>query len=230
MNKPRTPASILTPVLALVFGMMTVPALGADLSRYRNIHFGADLPTVANATGAAASEAKTIHRRPALIQELEWRPQPLGASRQAESVQTVVFRFCGGELFGIRVNYDRYETEGLTADDVIDAISVGYGIAEKPAASTVTPDRAGDPDEVVARWQDLQYSFELTRSSYSPTFTLVGVQKKLQATALVAITEAKRLDDQEAPQREAARMAGEKEIEQANLDKSRLLNRPKFRP
>jgi hypothetical protein len=45
-----------------------------------------------------------------------------------------------------------------------------------------------------------------------------------------AITEAKRLDDQEAPQRDAARIAGEKETERAKLEKSRLENKPNFRP
>jgi hypothetical protein len=52
----------------------------------------------------------------------------------------------------------------------------------------------------------------------------------MQAAVQVAIVEAKRLDDREAPQKEAARLAAEKETEQAKLDKSRLLNKPKFRP
>ena len=231
MSKRQTITSRLAPALAIVFVLISAPALAADLSRYRGFRFGADVPTVAKGAGTAISEAKTIHRRPALIQELEWRPQPLGSSRPPESVQTVVFRFYGGELFGITVNYDRYETEGLTAGDIIEAISAVYGAAEKAAPpANRAQDGFDDRDEIVARWQDAEYSFELVRSSYGPTFKLVGVQKRLQAPAQAAIAEAKRIDDREAPQREAARIAGERETQQAKLDRSRLVNKPKFRP
>ena len=61
----------------LVFGMGSV-ALAGDLSKYREFQLGTDLPTVAKQVGASPSQAKVIHRRPVLIQELEWRPQPLG--------------------------------------------------------------------------------------------------------------------------------------------------------
>jgi hypothetical protein len=42
--------------------------------------------------------------------------------------------------------------------------------------------------------------------------------------------EAKRLDDQEAPQRDAARMADAQEAAKTRLEQARLLNKPKFRP
>ena len=47
--------------------------------------------------------------------------------------------------------------------------------------------------------------------------------KKLEAPAQAAALEAKRLDDQEAPQRDAARAASEAQEAQAKLDKARLL-------
>ena len=58
-----------------VCGVMSAAAMGADLSQYRNIQFGTDSPAVAKQVGVSASEAKVIHSRPALIQELEW-PSP----------------------------------------------------------------------------------------------------------------------------------------------------------
>ena len=70
----------------------------------------------------------------------------------------------------------------------------------------------------------------LIRSSYGPSFKLVGVLKRLEAPAQAAILEAKRLDDQEAPQRDAARIASEEEAARAKLEKARLVNKPKFRP
>jgi hypothetical protein len=202
-----------------------------DLSKYRNFQFGTDLSTVAKQAGTNASQAKVIHRRPALIQEVEWRPQPLGASSQPEAAKDVVFSFYDGDLFRIVVNYDRYETEGLTVDDFVDAISATYGPAAKSSApANVAPGDYGDQEEVLAQWQDSQYRFDLIRSSYGPTFRLVGVMKRLEAPAQAATLEAKRLDDQEAPQRDAARIASEQGVAKALLTKARLLNKPKFRP
>jgi hypothetical protein len=215
----------------LVFGAISAATLAADLSKYRNFQLGTDLPAVAKQVGASPSQAKVVHRRPALIQELEWRPQPLGPSSQTESANEVVFSFYDGELFRIAINYDRSEIEGLTADDLIEAISATYGIAEKPTApANAVQGGYGDQEEIVARWQDSQYCFDLIRSSYGPSFRLIGVLKRLQAPAQAAITEAQRLDDREAPQRDAARIADEKEAERAKLEKFRLVNKPKFRP
>ena len=114
------PRSALTSLLA--FGAMSAATLTGDLSKYRNFQLGTDLPTVAKQVGVNPSQAKVIHRRPVLIQELEWRPQPLGSFSKTESAQEVVFSFYEGELFRVAISYDRYATEGLTADDFIEAI------------------------------------------------------------------------------------------------------------
>ena len=215
----------------LMFGAMSAATFAGDLSRYRSFELGSDLATVAKQAAADPSQAKVIHSRPALIQELEWRPQPLGASSRTESVQEVLFSFYDGKLFQIKVDYDRYQTEGLTVDDFVGALSATYGPAAKPAApAKVAPGNYGDEEEIVAQWQDSQYRFDLIRLSYGPTFRLVGVSKGLEALAQAANLEAKRLDDQEAPQREAARLASEQDAAKAKLEKARLVNKPKFRP
>ena len=214
-----------------LLGVVWAATSAKDLSKYRTFQLGADLATIAKQVRVSPSQAKAIQRRPALIQELVWRPQPLGPSSQAESANEVVFSFFDGELFRVAIAYDRYETEGLTADDFIESISATYGLAEIPAnPANAVQGSYGDQEEIVARWQDPQYCFDLIRSSYGPTFRLVGVLKRLRAPVQAAITEAKRLDDQEVPQRDAERKADEKEIERAKLEKSRLLNKPKFRP
>jgi hypothetical protein len=210
---------------------MSAATAPGDLSKYREFQLGTDLPTVAKQAGANPSQAKVVHRRPALIQELEWRPQPLGPSSRSEPAKDVLFSFYDGELFRIVINYDRYETEGMTADDLVEAISVAYGTAAKPTApATAMPGRFGEQDEVLAEWQDTQYCFDLIRSPFGSGFKLVGVLKRLEATAQAAIIEAGRLDDKEAPQREAERMAREDETTRAKLEKARLVNKPKFRP
>jgi hypothetical protein len=215
----------------LVFATMSATTLAGDLSRYRNFQLGTSLSEVAKQTGRSPSEAKAVHRRPALIQELEWRPQPLGSLSQREPAQEVIFSFYEGELFRIAVNYDQYEIEGLTADDIVEAVSATYGTASKPPVpAKTTQESYGEQEEILARWQDPLYRFELIRSSYGPGFKLVGVLKRLEAPAQAAILEATRLDIQDAPQRDAERMAAEEETERARLVKSRLLNKPRFRP
>ena len=208
MTKLRKHAlrSVLTAFL--VFGTIPAATFTADLSKYRDVQLGTDLPTVAKLVGESPTQAKVIHTRPVLMQELEWSPRPLGPSSQKESVKQVVFSFYDGELFRIAVDYDPYETEGMTGDDFVKAISASYGTAEKPAATTPAEQNPyGNQEEIVARWQDRQYSFDLVRYSYGPSFKLIGVLKKLEAPAQAAVTEATRLDSQEAPQRDAARIA-----------------------
>lgn len=210
----------------LVFGAMSAQ----DLSKYRTFQLGTDLPAVTAQAGVDAAQVKTIESRPAVIQELDWRPIPSGLS-QPEPVDDVVLSFFNGVLYRIAVNYDRHDTEGLTADDFIETLSAGYGIAERP---TVPPVAARETYSgagiVVARWQDSQFRFELTRASFGAAFSLVGVLKSVEAPARASIEEAARLDVQEAPQRDAERLAGERVAEQARLDKARLVNKANFRP
>jgi hypothetical protein len=221
--------SALTSVL--VFGAISASAWAGDLSRYRAFQFGSNLATVAEQAGVSPSDAKVVHSHPALIQKLSWRPQALGWSSTTEPAQEVAFTFYDGELFQIAVNYDWYETEGLTAADIVAAISATYGIAEKPPAMAdagQSPNRDGE--DVLALWQDPQYRFDLIRASYGTGFKLIGVLKKLEAPFLAASLEATRLDIEEAPQRDAARTASEKAAAAAKLEKARLVNMPNFRP
>jgi len=217
--------------LLLALGVMPAATSTGDLSRYRSFQLGTDLSTVAKQAGTNPSEAKLIHSRPALIQELEWRPQPFGSTSEKDPAQDVVFSFYDGELSQIVVDYDRYQTEGLTVDDFIDAISIAYGPATRPTApAKVDPGSYSDQEEILAQWQDSQYRFDLIRSAYGSGFKLVGVVKKLEVSAQAATLAAKRLDDQEAPQREAAQLASEEQAAKAKLEKARLVNKPKFRP
>lgn len=218
--------------LAFVFSAgLAAAAPVFDLSQYREFKLGSDLATVAQQAGADPAQAKVIHRRPALIQELAWRPQPLGYSNRTEPAKEVRFGFYNGELFRIVVSYDRYETEGMTTRDFIDAISKTYGEASTPTLPLKEAEGSyGEDEEILARWQDPDCRFDLIRSSYGPSFKLVGILKRLEASAQAAELESKRLDDQEAPQRDAARIAREEEAAKDKVEKARLVNKPNFRP
>jgi len=205
-----------------------------DLSRYREFQFGMDLLAVAKQANVEPSEARVVHQRPALIQELEWRPQrALGPSSEADPVKEVLFSFYNGELFRVLVNYDQSKTEGLTDEDMVEAISAQYGIATKPTAKIILFSSFhiyNDSEKVIARWEDTQYSFNLFRSSYQPTFGLLVFSKRLDRSAVAAIAEAIRLDDQEAPQREIERQRKQEEESRAAQEKARPANKGNFRP
>jgi hypothetical protein len=204
-----------------------------DLSRYREFQFGMDLLAVAKQADVEPSEARVVHQRPALIQELEWRPQrALGPSSEADPVKEVLFSFYNGELFRVLVNYDQSKTEGLTDEDMVEAISAQYGIATKPTAKIILFSSFhiyNDSEKVIARWEDTQYSFNLFRSSYQPTFGLLVFSKRLDRSAVAAIAEAIRLDDQEAPQREIERQRKQEEESRAAQEKARPANKGNFR-
>ncbi len=213
---------------------IAAPAMGTlDLSRYRNFQFGETLPAVAKQAGLTLSDAKLIHERPAVMQELEW---PIwlgtGSAPQTDPVKTVLFSFYNGELYRILVTYDRDETEGLTTGDMIEAISTKYGAATKPANTEIafSSDQVyNDSELIIARWEDAQYSFNLYRSSYQPTFGMIAFSKKLDALARAATGEANRLDVQTAPQREIQRQQREDGKNREALEKARQENKSNFR-
>jgi hypothetical protein len=205
-------------------------ALAGDLSKYRDFQLGSDLPTVAKQAGVSPSQAKAIQSRPALIQELLWRAQPLGLASRPEAVQQVIFSFYNGELFRIAVNYDRFETEALTPEDVVGSISGMYGMSSQPPARPNSDaGKYDDAPQVLAQWQDSLYRFDLLRV-YGPGYKLLGVLKRLEGAAEASIAEAARLDEKEAPQRNAERIARESEEERVSMEKKRLANKAKFRP
>jgi len=205
-----------------------------DLSKYREFQLGMNLLAVAEKIDARPSEVKVLHERPALIQELAWRPQRAsGSSREAESVNEVLFNFYNGELFRLVISYDPDRTQGLTDQDMIEAISATYGIATQPAAKIVLFSSSyiyNDSEKVMARWEDSQSSLNLFRSSNQPRFGMLIVSKRVDALAQAAIVNAMRLDEREAPQREIARQKKEGDESRAAQQKARPANKADFRP
>jgi hypothetical protein len=205
-----------------------------DLSQYRDFQFGMNLLAVAKQADVNPSDAKMIHQRPAMIQELEWRLRhSLAASPQADPVKEILFSFYNGELFRMVISYDRDRTEGLTDEDMVEAISASYGPASRPVAKIILFSSShiyNESEKVTARWEDSRYSFNLFRSSYQPVFGMVAFSKQLDALAQLAIVEAIRLDDQEAPQREKERQAKEAEEKRVAQEKVRPVNKANFRP
>jgi hypothetical protein len=147
-------------------------------------------------------------------------------------VEKILFRFCDGELFRMIVDYDRHSTEGLTAQDVIEATSVIYGDALRPSAEITLSKTYGRDEtvEVIARWEDAYWSFNLVRLKYEPSFTLAVLSKRLDGLAGAAIDEAIQLDLQEAPQREIDQKKRDDIARASEQNEARLENKPRFRP
>jgi hypothetical protein len=168
------------------------------------------------------------------IQELEWRPRlALASSREAGSVNEVLFSFYNGELFRMVVSYDQQRTEGLTDQDMIKAISATYGIATQPAANIILFSSSyiyNDSEKVIARWEDSQSSLNLFRSSNQPSFGMLVLSKPVDSLAQEAIRQAIELDEHEAPRRDIERQRKESEEIRAVQEKARPANKAKFRP
>jgi hypothetical protein len=189
------------------------------------------LVAVAQRAGITSEARVLLHERLGLIQELMWLP-PLGSSRQGDSARKVLFSGYNGKLFRIVVNYDRSRTEGLTAEDMVEALSAEYGHATLPATE-LRPSLSGvlnDSDTLLASWEDWQYSVNLFRSSDPSRFGLVVFSKQLDAPARAATVAAIQLDAEEAPQRELERPEKQTEESRVREEKARKVNKGTFRP
>jgi hypothetical protein len=217
-------------ILCLVVLLLTAPLLRAqDLSKYRHFTLGMNLTDLLERTEQKMTDVKTIHGRPALIQELTWWPPNVsGTSLRSDSVEQIFFSFYNGELFKISVTYDRTATEGLTEADMVKAISAKYGPATiaAPEIESAMNDRYDAKQKPVASWEDAQYSSSLVRSSFNDVLGLVVFSKRANAQAELAIAEAVKLDEQEGPKRETERQ--KKQVD--DLEVARQKNQKSFRP
>ena len=224
-------------VCALGFALYRTTLGAQDLARYREFELGSEVAAVSAVTGVAVPEVKIVHHRPALIQQLTWRPRYDALRRTAlgtESVDTMVFSFYDDQLFRVTVDYDRERTQGLTEADMIEAISATYGSRVNPtiSRSLQTPSRyENDLGSPLARWESVDHSVVLYRPSwYTAGFRLVVTAEPMAALARTAAARALVLDAREAPQREAARKKKEADDQRATEEKARSTNKTTFRP
>jgi hypothetical protein len=219
-------ARILLPIL----GVSLLAA--AEFSTYRGFEFGEKLPSLVKRAGAQLSEARLVHQRPAVIQELEWRPRSLHEpdAKQVETVRHSLLRFYNEQLFQIVTTYDRDRIEGLTEADMVNALSLTYGTATKPGIEIPYHSNYGELARVLARWEDSEYSCDLIRTGDRSSFAVILSSKRLNALAQAAVIEAVRLDALEAPQRAIELQKKQEAEERLGLEKARSKNMPNFRP
>jgi hypothetical protein len=204
------------------------------------MRLGSKVLDVAGAYGLAAKDLKTVHERPALIQNLEWRSRRfLSASVTTDDpLNDITFSFYNDQLFRLVANYDRQRTEGLTDADLIEAMTTAYG-PPQPVAPVRTTARSSpqsplnkfaDEEQVIARWEDAESTVTLLRTRYPAAVSLVVLSKRLTGLARSAEVEAARLDRLEAPGREAARLRQEVVDARTSGEKARPVNKAIFKP
>jgi len=211
--------------------LVTIPlSARAELSSYRGLRFGMNVAAVAQHCGISP-EPRIVDRRPELIQELMWLPPHVGDT-EGDSVEKILFTFYNDQLARIAVSYERSRTEGLTAEDLIEAISATYGETVLPAIGAAAPGFSGRnaDDKILARWEDPQSSITLFRSKYLSSFGLVLLSKSLDGLTTVAHAEAILLDEREAPARESARQQGRSDQDRLKEEAVRRVNKAAFKP
>ena len=222
-------------VLGVGLVMLSAQAVTAqETFRYREFQMGSDLASIAKLTSTPATAAKVIHTRPVDMKDLEWRPRNYSgsASPQTDPVDMMLFRFYDNQLFKVIVDYDRRRTEGMSAADMIEAISATYGpTSQVPSRQFGTPTvKYGFPDTPLAVWGDADYSVTLLRVAYPAAFRLVVASTRLDELARTASVSAVQLDTAEAPQRERDRQKREAEASSAAQDKAKTENKAQFKP
>ena len=210
------------------------PVGAADLGSYREFTIGASTADVIARTGAAERDVKTLHERPALLQELSWRPRYMIGRNfgDRDSVATIVFSFIDNQLFRMAIDYERSRTEGLTKEDMITSLSAMYGprsTQPAPTASRPTFDSLDTPT-LIATWRQSDATLTLSQSAYGGGFSLTITSIALEALARKAQATAVTMDAREAPAREAARVKEQADAARAAAEKTRTTNKDRFKP
>ena len=219
-------------VVAIVL-LASRPVAATDLGTYREFKIGASTADVIARTGAAQQDLRTIHERPALLQELTWRPRyAIGRnSADRDSVAGIVFSFMNHQLFKMAIDYDRGSTQGLTKEDMIASLSAMYGprSMQRPVATRPAFDSL-DTATVIALWRQGDATLTLNQSAYGGGFSMVITSIALEALARKAQATAVTMDAREAPAREAARAKEQADAARAAAEKIRTTNKDAFKP
>ena len=221
-------------VVSLGVVLYAEPLVAQTAFQYREYALGSSVASVVKISRTREDATKTLHERPARIQEHDWRaPYVSSGAEQADPVRDVLFSFVDDQLYQVVVTYDRDRMEGLTNEDVIASISAIYGVPLLRHARAAQASRVAEPPSeatIVSQWEDGASLLTLRKDTYSPQYQLVLISKTLQPRALAAIREARRLDTQEAPQRERDQRTQDVADARVASQKARVVNKAAFKP
>jgi hypothetical protein len=207
-------------------------ATAAELSRYREFDLGSSVAAVTAVTRTADRDLKTVHTRPALLQDIAWQPRYTTGAPVADrnSINEIVFSFVDDRLFRMTVAYDRSRTTGLTNADMIAALTELYGAPTSPSVPPRANADAVDGVAVLAEWRHADVHVAVRRSRYTESFSLVITSLPLEAIAGKARATALTMDAREAPAREAALAKKRADDQRQAEEQTRTTNKKAFRP
>ena len=211
-----------------------VPATSAEpvLSNYRGVTLGDSVQVVVDHLRLVAADVKVVHERPTLVQEVTWRPSRFvsGTTIEPDPLAEMVLTFKADRLARIAVTYDRERTQGMTNEDLHEAMGSVYGVSmliATPPQTTIAPSAER---QTIGRWEDAETLLLLWREQYPNrvglTVTSLAGDRALQQ----ALAEGVRVDAAEAPARDLARRTDEAAAIQARAEKIRQDNKAKFKP
>jgi len=212
--------------------LMAVPVVSASpvYSRYRGVSIGDSVSVVVASLHMAPSDVAIVHARPAMIQQLTWRPNQFFANKAGppEALAEMVLTFHLGRLARVVATYDRDRTEGLTNADLHDSFATIYGAAMLvPTPSGV---RSASEPEIIGQWGDGETLVVLLRETFPSRITVsvssVAADRLLQDSLASGV----RLDTIEAPTREMVRLLSEELSHRRRGEQSRLDNKSAFKP
>src|SRR3954471_16925798 len=153
--------------------------------QYREFRLGSTLADVTAIGRTSPTDLVMIHERPALLQQLTWRPRYMTGRPMPDldSIRDVIFSFVDDQLFRIAVEYDERRTAGLTGDDMVVLLAPMYGTpssVSKPAATHST-ESGGTSD--VAKWRRDDSEALLQHTEYTDRFVLVITSIPLERAA-----------------------------------------------
>ncbi|MGE3955511.1 MAG: hypothetical protein AB7H96_02245 [Vicinamibacterales bacterium] len=197
-----------------------------NLGQYRNFALGMTVAGVTDAVGVKATEVRTLHVKPAVLQEFEWRPSHYSRWDPAkENVDQVTFRFFNDRLSQMVIAYSTSRTSGMTRVDMIAALVTAYGEPARPGGAV-----AGDNDlgPRVSRWLNADASVDLHQGT--DAWRLVVTSLTLHPAARLATAQAERQRERDEPARARAQRQQEDADERAREAETRKTNRESFQP
>jgi len=208
-----------------------VPATSGEpvLSHYRGVSLGDSVQVVVDHLRLVAADVKVVHERPTLVQEVTWGPSRV-TSIEPDPLAEMILTFSAGRLARIAVSYDRERTQGMTNEDLQEAMGSVYGVSMLIATPLQTTSTPSAERQTIGRWEDAETLLLLWREQYPNrvglTITSLAGDQALQQ----AIAEGARVDAAEAPARDLPRRIDEAAAIQARAEKIRQDNKAKFKP
>ena len=232
MMSPLIRASVCASVLLLLSSSVTA----ADLDLYREFRLGNSTADVIARAGLINRDVKTMHQRPAVLQEILWRPPyvPGGVMSGRDSVRGVVFSFMNDQLFRIVVDYETTRTAGMTPADMIASLVGVYGPVTPLRAPAPAPRRPAtyttDMSAPIANWSKGDAQVVLQQHAQSGRFGLIIAAVSVDHQAQRAQADAEALDVKEGPAREAAQAKARADAAAKAAEAARTANKAAFKP